>query len=130
MRKKKTATPTDAELDILRALWTHGSGTVKQVLQWLPQKPVRGYTTILKLLQIMSEKGLVKRDERNRAHVYSANFSLEYTRKNLVAQLMDKAFDSSVSSLVMGALSAKPASREELAEIRKLLDELEGDPDD
>ena len=130
MKKKKTVNPTDAELEILRVLWAQGPGTVKQVQERLPGKPARGYTTILKLMQIMSEKGLVKRDERNRAHVYSANFSLEYTRKNLIAQLMDKAFDSSVSSLVMGALSAKPASRKELAEIRKLLDELEGESDD
>lgn len=130
MKEKKTVNPTDAELEILQVLWAHGPGTVKQVQERLPGKPVRGYTTILKLLQIMSEKGLVKRDESSRAHIYSANFSLEYTRKNLVARLMDKAFDNSLSSLITGALSAKPASRRELAEIRKLLDELEGERDD
>ncbi|MBN1211499.1 MAG: BlaI/MecI/CopY family transcriptional regulator [candidate division Zixibacteria bacterium] len=126
MTKKKNINPTDAELDILRVLWSHGPGTVKEIHEQLPGKPPRGYTTVLKLLQIMSEKDLVARDERRRAHVYRACYSIEYTQRKLLSRLMDKAFDSSAGKLVVQALSAKPASREELQEIRRLLDKLEG----
>ena len=127
MTRKKNINPTDAELDILRVLWSHGPGTVKEIHERLPRKPARGYTTVLKLLQIMSEKGLVERDESRRAHVYRACYTLEYTQRKLLSRLMDKAFDSSASKLVLQALSAKPASREELEKIRKLIDKLERD---
>ena len=119
--------PTDAELDVLRALWEHGPGTVKEVQQRLPETPHRGYTTVLKLLQIMAEKGLVRRDERQRAHIYEADLSLAQTQKNLLSHLLDRVFESSTGNLVMQALSTRKASKEELAEIRKLLDKMEGD---
>jgi predicted transcriptional regulator len=124
---KQHVKPTDAELDVLQALWQHGPGTVKEIQQRLPDKPHRGYTTVLKLLQIMAEKGLVLRDEAQRAHIYRADLSLSQTQKNLLSHLMDKVFDKSAGSLVVQALSTRKASREELAEIRKLLDQMEGD---
>ena len=118
--------PTDAELDILRVLWDHGPCTVRQVHEFLNSDPPRGYTTVLKLMQIMSEKGLVKRDERQRAHVYEACVSADQTQKNLVTHLLDRAFEGSAGKLVMQALSTHPASAEELEEIRRLLDDMEG----
>lgn len=119
--------PTDAELDILRVLWQHGPGTVRQIHEQLPDNPPRGYTTVLKLLQIMAEKGLVERDEAQRAHVYRAAMSPDQTRGNLLKHLLEKAFDNSTSKLVAHILAATPASPEELAEIRRLLDEKEGE---
>ncbi len=119
--------PTDAELDILRVLWTSGASTVRQVHERLSANPPRGYTTVLKLLQIMTDKGLVRRDETQRAHVYEATLSSEETQGNLLRHLLEKAFDNSTSKLVAQALAANPASREELAKIRCLLDEMEGD---
>ncbi len=123
----KELKPTDAELDVLRVLWEHGPGTVREIHQRLPETPHRGYTTVLKLLQIMSEKGLVKRDESQRAHVYAVESSMEQTQQKLLSHMMDKVFDNSMSNLVMRALATRPASKEELAEIRKLLDQIEGE---
>lgn len=119
--------PTDAELEILRVLWTDGPGTVRQIHEKLPKEPPRGYTTVLKLLQIMADKGLVRRDEAQRAHVYEACVGVEQTQRKLLAHLLDKAFDGSAAKLVLQALSTKSASEEELAEIRRLLDKLKGD---
>jgi predicted transcriptional regulator len=119
--------PTDAELDILRVLWEHGPGTVRQIHEQMPPDPPRGYTTILKLLQIMCDKKLVRRDERERAHIYRAAVSSERVKGKLVRDLLDKAFDNSASKLVVQALGDHPASAEELAEIRRLLDEIEGE---
>jgi predicted transcriptional regulator len=124
---KTPVRPTDAELDVLRALWEHGPGTVREIHDRLPDTPHRGYTTVLKLLQIMADKGLVRRDESQRAHVYAVEMSMEQTQQKLLTHLMDKVFDSSMSNLVMRALSTKTASKEELARIRKLLDEMEGE---
>jgi len=124
---KRTIKPTDAELDILRVLWEFGPGTVRQIHEHMPEKPARGYTTILKLLQIMCEKSLVERDEKQRAHIYRAAVSAEQVQGNLLKHLMDKAFDNSSYKLVMQALAARPASSQELAEIRRLLDEIEGE---
>jgi BlaI family penicillinase repressor len=118
--------PTDAELEILRVLWSRGPCTVKQIHESLFSRPPRGYTTILKLLQIMSEKGLVRRDEKQRAHIYEACFSQEQTQKKLVGDLLDKAFSGSASKMVMQALSTRSASPSELREIRRLLDKMEG----
>jgi predicted transcriptional regulator len=121
--------PTETELEILRVLWAHGPGTVRDVLERLPAGPAgrtRGYTTVLKLLQIMSAKGLVERSERQRAHVYRSRLTEQQTQRQLTADLLERAFDGSASRLVMQALSTRPASHEELAEIRRLLDELEG----
>jgi BlaI family transcriptional regulator, penicillinase repressor len=118
--------PTDAELAILRVLWSRGPSTVRQVHDALSQERETGYTTVLKLMQIMTEKGLVERDESERTHVYQARFTQEQTQQRLVTDLLEKAFGGSASQLVMRALAAKPASADELAQIRRLLDELEG----
>jgi BlaI family transcriptional regulator, penicillinase repressor len=118
--------PTDAELAILRVLWSRGPSTVRQVQEVLNQDRETGYTTVLKLMQIMTEKGLVERDESERTHVYQARFTQEQTQQRLVSNLLEKAFGGSATQLVMRALAAKPASADELAQIRRLLDELEG----
>ncbi|MCP4685003.1 MAG: BlaI/MecI/CopY family transcriptional regulator [bacterium] len=123
----KQQRPTDAELDILKVLWTHGPCTVRQVHEHLESDPPRGYTTVLKLLQIMSDKKLVRRDEKQRAHVYEAAVSSDEVHRKYLKHLLDKAFDNSTSQLVMQALAARPASKKELAEIRRLLDEIEGE---
>lgn len=118
--------PTDAELDLLKVLWEHGPSTVGQVQELLRDNPSRGYTTILKLLQIMADKGLVKRNEKQRAHVYRAAVSIDQVHHKYLKHLLNNAFDNSTSKLVAQALAAQPASSEELAEIRQLLDKLEG----
>jgi BlaI family transcriptional regulator, penicillinase repressor len=118
--------PTDAELAILRVLWSRGPSTVRQVHEAISRDRETGYTTVLKLMQIMTEKGLVERDESERTHVYQARFTQEQTQERLVSDLLEKAFGGSASQLVMRALAAKPASADELAQIRRLLDELEG----
>ena len=121
--------PTPAELSILRVLWRRGPSTVRDVQEQLnrdrPKASPTGYTTVLKLMQIMTDKGLVRRDERQRTHVYRADASEEQTQSRLVRDLLDRAFGGSAQKLVLQALSAKPASPEEIAEIRSLLDEIE-----
>ncbi|HYO51700.1 BlaI/MecI/CopY family transcriptional regulator [Archangium sp.] len=120
--------PTDAELGILRVLWERGPSTVREVHEALNKdEEGTGYTTVLKLMQIMTEKGLVKRDESQRAHVYSARATQQKTQRQLVTDLLDRAFGGSPARLAMQALSTKKASAEELAELRKLLDTLEGE---
>jgi BlaI family penicillinase repressor len=123
---KMTPRPTDAELAILRVLWRRGPSTVRQVHEDLERRSLTGYTTVLKLLQIMTEKGLVERDESQRAHVYVARLPEEQTLGQLVGDLLDRAFEGSSSRLVMRALESRPATREELAEIRRMLDSMEG----
>jgi predicted transcriptional regulator len=115
--------PTDAELDILAVLWRTGPATVREVHQALCKDS--GYTTTLKQMQLMTEKGLLARSERFRAHVYEARMPKEQTQRQIATDLLRRAFEGSAASLVMGALSAQPASREELQEIRQMLDELE-----
>lgn len=117
--------PTDAELAILSVLWRRGPSTVRDVHEALRSSQETGYTTVLKLLQIMTQKGLVKRDESQRSHVYRAAAPADRTQKRLVSDLLDKAFGGSTHELVMRALSVKPASAEEVAAIRALLDEAE-----
>ncbi len=119
--------PTDAELAILRVLWRRGPSTVKDVHEELDRRAPTGYTTTLKQLQIMAEKGLVTRDESQRAHLYTAHLPEEQTQSQLVGDLLDRAFEGSASRMVMRALSSRPASAGELAEIRELLDQLEGE---
>ena len=119
--------PTDAELAILRVLWRMGPQTVRQVRAGLVGETIAGYTTVLKLLQIMAGKGLVLRDESERAHVYRAAGSEDQTQGQLVAHLVDRAFEGSAARLVLRALSSRPASPEELAEIRALVEKLEPD---
>ena len=121
----KKPMPTDSELAILNVLWTRGPSTVREVHEELQDAQGTGYTSTLKLMQLMAQKGLVDRDESRRSHVYSARPGEEATKKSLVRQLADKAFDGSAAQLAMRALSAKKASPEELAEIRRLLDEME-----
>ena len=118
--------PTNAELEILRVIWQRGPCTVRQVHDEVSPRRNTGYTTVLKLLQIMTEKGLVKRDESQRSHVYTAASGEEETQGQLVGDLMDKAFGGSAAQLVLRALSNQPASAEEIAEIRRMLNELEG----
>ncbi len=118
--------PTDAELSILRVLWDRGPSTVRQVHEVLSAERELGYTTVLKMLQIMDEKGLVVRDGTDRTHVFRARQTRDQTQRTLVGDLLDKAFGGSASSLVMQALATRRASREELEAIRKLLDTVEG----
>lgn len=118
--------PTDAELAILRVLWDRGPSTVRDVHEALPRERPTGYTTVLKLLQIMTEKGLVTRDERARSHVYATSLSQDATQQQLVTDLMQRAFGGSAAQLVMQALAAAPASADEMKEIRRLLDEKRG----
>lgn len=116
--------PTDAELEILTVLWDRGPSTVREVADALGR--AGAYTTILKLLQIMTEKRLVTRREAGRLHVYSAASSRDRTQRHLVRDLLRRAFDGSAAQLVVQALSAGKATREELDEIRKLLDQHRG----
>ena len=114
--------PTDAELAILRILWERGPSTVRQVHEQLARDRQAAYTTALKLLQIMTEKGLVERDERERTHIYRAKLSEDQTQRQLVRDLLDRAFGGSASKLVMQALATRRASPDELREIRKVID--------
>jgi predicted transcriptional regulator len=119
-----TPQPTPAELDLLRVLWQRGPSTVRD-MHAAVERDV-GYTTVLKLLQIMTEKGLVTRDASARSHVYTAAVSEDDTQRRLVADLLDRAFGGSRLDLVMQALSATPTTREELRQIRALLDSMPG----
>lgn len=118
-RKDMRPTPSDGELAILRVLWAQGPSTVRQVHQALGDRGVR-YTTTLKIMQVMTEKGLVERDEANRSHVYSAAIEEVPTQRRLLSDFLNKAFGGSAGKLVMQAL-ASDISAEELKEIRKLL---------
>ena len=118
--------PTNAELAILRVLWRRGPSTVRQVHDVLSAEKPIGYTTILKFMQIMTEKGLLLRDESRRSHVYRPQVSAEQTQQQLVGDLLERAFEGSAQRLVMQALSAKKVTAEELAQIRATLDEIEG----
>lgn len=123
--RKKPPKPTAAELDILNVLWRLGPATVREVHTELSRRQPAGYTTVLKLMQIMAEKGLVARDERERAHVYRAVKKREETQGQIVGDLLDRVFGGSAAQMVMRALSHRRASAEEIAEIRRMLDKLE-----
>jgi predicted transcriptional regulator len=125
MPKVKQPRPTDAELQILRVLWQRGASTVREVHETLNKTKPTGYTTVLKFMQIMAEKGLVRRDEQQRAHVYTARVPQEQTQQQMVRDLLRRVFNDSPAQLMMQALATKKASRDELAEIRRLLDEFE-----
>ena len=127
MIEKAIPRPTDAELSILRVLWQRGPSTVREVHDALSSTQATGYTTVLKLMQIMTEKGLVVRDESERAHVYEASHSEQRMQRHIVADLVERAFGGSSAKLVMQALSGRKTSPAELNEIRELLDRLEGD---
>jgi len=123
---KSTSQPTNAELEILSVLWDRGPSTVRQVQEALRGDPPRGYTTVLKLMQIMAEKGLVGRNESDRAHVYRAAISQESTRRRLIDDLAERAFGGSALKLALQALSTTPASVEELEKIRQLIEAAGG----
>jgi len=115
--------PTDAELEILTVLWSIGPATVRAVHEVIGRRRPAQYSTVLKFMQIMAEKGLVRRDESGRAHIYHASRPREWTQRQLAGDLMDRAFAGSAKALLMGALSAHKATPEELAEMRKLIDD-------
>ncbi|MEO2014034.1 MAG: BlaI/MecI/CopY family transcriptional regulator [Fuerstiella sp.] len=119
--------PTEAELDILRVLWELGPSTVRQVHNVLSSERDVGYTTVLKPMQIMFEKGLVTRDDSEKSHVYKAKQRAQTTQRQLVTDLLTRAFGGSTEQLVLQALSSKKVTKSELAEIRRMLDELEGE---
>lgn len=122
MARSDAPKPTDAELAILRVLWERGPSTVRQVYDELGRERPLAYTTALKLLQIMTDKGLVDRDERDRTHIYRARLSEDQTQRQLVRDLLDRAFGGSAGKLVMQALATKRASADELREIRRALE--------
>jgi predicted transcriptional regulator len=117
--------PTDAELEILRVLWDLGPSTVRDVHTTLERRREIGYTTVLKLMQIMGAKGLVERDETARAHVYKARVAQEQTQRQMVGHLIDRAFGGSAAKLMMQALSGRKASAEEVAQMRQMLTDFE-----
>lgn len=117
--------PTDAELEILTVLWSIGPATVRQVYEVICRRRVAQYSTILKFMQIMTDKGLLRRNEKQRAHIYETVKPREWTQRQLAGDLLERAFSGSAKGLLVGALSARRASREELAEMHRLLDEYE-----
>jgi len=117
--------PTDAELEILTVIWSRGPSTVREVHEAIVGRRPTQYTTVLKTLQIMAEKGLVRRDEKQRAHIYEASRPREWTQRQLAGDLLQRAFNGSAKSLMLGALAARRTSRQELAELRTLLDTYE-----
>jgi BlaI family transcriptional regulator, penicillinase repressor len=122
---RKPPKPTDAELAILRVLWEEGPSTVRRVWEQLNPKQETGYTNVLKMMQIMCEKGLVTRDESDRSHIYRAARSQEQTQRQVIGHLLERLFSGSAPKLVMQALATKRATPAELTEIRRLLDETE-----
>jgi predicted transcriptional regulator len=125
MNRPRNPRPTQAELAILQVLWERGPSTVRQVQDRLKSRRGTGYTTALKLMQIMFDKGLLKRDESSRSHVYEPAINRQKTQRRLVGELLEQAFDGSAQQLVLQALAVKKSSRAELDEIRKLIDKLE-----
>jgi len=117
--------PTDAELEILTVLWSRGPSTVRDIHETIAARKPTQYTTVLKMLQIMAEKGLVLRDEAQRAHIYEAARAREWTQRQLAGDLLERGFNGSAARLMQGALSGRKTSRTELAELRKLLDDYE-----
>jgi BlaI family penicillinase repressor len=127
MPRHKTTGPTARELAIFRILWDRGPSTVGDVHKALHEEGPTGYTTALKLMQIMTDKGLLIRDEGVRPHVYRPAFSEERTQKQVVGDLLDRVFAGSAETLVMRALSARKVSTDELKRIRQMLDDIEGE---
>ena len=126
MKKRLLPKPTDTELAILRVLWLLGPATVRAVHDELSHTQETGYTTVLKMLQIMTEKGLVTRDEKERSHVYKPVCSEQAVQRQLVGHLLERAFGGSAQKLVLQALASRKSSPADLAEIRKLLDKMDG----
>ena len=126
MAVKPTARPTAAELEILNVIWTHGPSTVRFINDKLNEERPTGYTTTLKIMQLMAEKGLLKRDERQRSHLYGAAAPQGQVQKQLLDRLLEQAFGGSALKLVMQALGGHRATPEEISRIRELLDQMEG----
>jgi predicted transcriptional regulator len=122
---RETQKPTVSELEILRILWARGPSTVREVHEALSKKKPMGYTGVLKLMQIMFDKGSVRRNEDQRAHVYEANHAAEKTKRHLAGDVLQRVFDGSASQLMMHALAGRKGSKEEVEELRRLLDEYE-----
>lgn len=127
MSRPQSSQPTEVELQILRVLWDAGAAAVRDIHLALSAEKDTNYSTTVKMLSVMLDKGLVKRDESVRPHVYRPVAAQKTTQQRMLRDLMQKAFDGSAGSLVLQALSSKKASKEELAEIRRLLDQLEGE---
>jgi len=127
--KRQPPKPTQSELEILHVLWNRGPSTVREVHEALSETKDTGYTGVLKLLQIMTVKGSVRRDESQRAHVYQAFRPAEQTKRQLASDMLQKVFEGSASQLMMHALAGHKASREEIEEIRRILDAYKGDKD-
>lgn len=119
----ETPRPTESELDILNILWDRGPATVRQVHEYLSKTKPSQYTTTLKIMQILSEKGLLERDEKDRSHVYHPRVTREEVQQQMAAHLMNRVFGGSARSLLVGALGVKRASKKELAELRQIIDE-------
>ena len=127
MARPRSTRPTDGELAILNVLWHRGPSTVREVHGALAAgKAGRGYTSVLKVMQVMTDKGLLRRDEAGRSHVYRPAVPRERTQRQIVGQMLDRVFGGSARALVMHALSVRPTTPEELADIRRLIDEFEG----
>ena len=124
--KKTTSKPTDKELEILRIVWEKGPVSVKDVLDGLGGEATNGYTTILKLMQIMHEKGLLTRQKRGKLHLYQAVISQASTQQHVLEKMIDSLFEGSSTRLVLSALGTRKSSKGELKAIRDYLDELEG----
>jgi predicted transcriptional regulator len=127
--KRVPAKPTASELEILHVLWNRGPSTVREVLDALNERKNTGYTGILKLLQIMTAKGTVRRDESQRAHVYKAVRPAEQTKRQLASDMLQRVFEGSASQLMMHALSGHRATSQEIEELRRILDAYQGDDD-
>ena len=125
MTKKQSIKPTDSELEILQILWQKGPATVKSVNEILSEKKDVGYTTTLKLMQIMYEKGLVQRNEKDRSHIYTAVIEENKIQKALVEKLLETAFRGSAAKLVMQALGNSKPSKDELDKIRELINNID-----
>jgi predicted transcriptional regulator len=123
--KPEPQKPTASELEILRVLWTRGPSTVRDVYDALREKKTLGYTSVLKVLQIMTTKGTVRRNETQRAHVYEACLPAEQTKRQIAGDMLQRVFEGSASQLMMHALAGGRASREEIKELRQMLDEIE-----
>ena len=127
--KRVPPKPTPSELEILHVLWNRGPSTVRDVLDALSEKKSLGYTGVLKLLQIMTAKGTVRRDESERAHVYEAVRPAEQTKRQLATDMLQRVFQGSASQLMMHALSGHQTSPKEIEELRRILDAYQGDDD-
>lgn len=123
--KRSPQKPTASELEILRVLWSRGPSTVREVHDALQEKKATGYTSVLKFLQIMTEKGTVRRNESQRAHVYEACLPAAQTKRQLAGDMLQRVFEGSASQLMMHALAGRKSSQEEIEELRRVLDEYE-----